>query len=113
MGETIKKLYFEVVVEAAIASSIAALPFLGVPVIKQIYTFLVKHFAGNLFEEGEVYGLFYDIDSEVDEETTEYQEATDTLRTELERDDLTEEEKQRAKDEYKEKLRNLIMLNRS
>lgn len=109
--KTIESLYYSAVVEAVIAKSIMAFPFLGLPVIKQIYSSMVKKIASKIYFEAETLGMFIKIDLTVDNQEREYTEATEELKVVIAKPEATEEEKQKAKDEFKKKLRALIMLN--
>lgn len=92
-----------------ISKIIIAVPFLGWPVINQIFTKLVYKLASMFIKEVETLAIFMKIDFKVNGQRERYEEATDQLREVLKTPN-TNEDVQRAKDEYKNKLRDLIML---
>lgn len=99
----IKDLAFDVIVKAAIGKSIAAFPFLGLPIIRNIYAFIVEKIASQLFETLETHIEFKDI------------EVTEKLKVRAHSAALykvhnakTEEEKKAAENEYRKTFANLI-----
>ena len=96
-----KRLFFEVVVKAAITRVVAAVPFLGWPVVGTVFQVLVMKFAGILYEELQRLTKFTIIDIEIEKNRKEYDEATSKLKDAIEKD----EDVEKAKEEYKNNLR--------
>lgn len=112
MEQAIKSIFFEQIVKAVISKIIIAVPFLGWPIINQIFTGLVYKLAKMFIKEMETLSVFIKIDFEVDGQRREYEKATEEMKEAL-KNPQSYENLQKAKDEYREKLRNLIMLNNS
>lgn len=114
----VKRLIYEVVVKAVIAKAVAALPFLGYPVIGPIFAFFVTKFADLVYEELARVVTFAVIDFQVERERAAFEEAAgklkDTLATPPEHYDGGPEEKEKKineqKEEFKRRLADLIRL---
>jgi hypothetical protein len=108
--EKIRSLFFSVVVEQVKSNLIASLPFLGYPVIGWFFGFFVNYLAGKLWDEMSVHGMFVQVDFKQTEKLRNYQNAEYQLRRVL-KTTVPEEQKEKAINEYRNKLRNLIRIN--
>lgn len=117
--KVIKTLIFDVAVKAAVASAISALPILGLPVIRPIFTFIVEKTASLIYKELSRFVVFSIIDIQNETDLKNYQEAVKSLEAVLEipadHYDHGEEgvnkkeiEIEKAKQEYKKRLADLI-----
>jgi len=121
MNRQIKALFFEEVCNAAIAKAVAALPFLGIPGVYSIFSFVVTKVGGLIYEELSLRITFQLIDSHVGAEKDEF----DNAKAELERvltleqhiqdpspENSAEIQRQidEAKAKFKEKLASLIRI---
>lgn len=113
METIVKSILFEEIIKAVMSKIITVIPVLGWPVINQIFSRVLYKVADMFYTELKTHSAFLQIDFEVETQRVEYDQATDDLRNVLSLPDVNEEEIQRAKDEYKKKLRDLIMLNAS
>lgn len=115
----IRVLIFEVAVKAAIASAISALPILGLPIIRQLFTLIVEKMAMLVFKELSRFVVFSIIDLKNESDLREYENALGQLKTVLntpaehydhgeEGENAKQLELQKAKDEYKKRLASLI-----
>lgn len=110
----IREIFFREVVSAVIKKIVTKIPFLGFPVIGWIFATGVEWLAGKFWDELKVYGIFLEIDIKEGVKLYEYNEASDRLKkiiSKVDNREIPELELQRAKDEYKEKLRNLIRMD--
>lgn len=110
MEQAIRSIYIEQIAKAVISKIIIAVPFLGLPVINQIFTAVFYKVAKMAYDEIEELAVIFKIEFKVEGQKEEYEQATENLRNVLKFPDKTAEEIKRAKDEYKKKLRDLIML---
>lgn len=120
--KVVKTLIFDVAVKAAVASAIAAVPLLGAPVIRQIFTFIVEKTATLIYKELSRFVVFSIIDFKNEADLKNYQEASKTLGIAMETPaehydhgaegvNKRELEIEKAKEEYKKKLASLIRFN--
>lgn len=109
LAAKISKTTFEVTVQAAIKIAQGYVPFLAVPVVKEVFEFLVTKFMDILYKAAEQEASFLIIDIRVDKQSTEYVTAVSNLKTAIDAKDETKIKE--ANDEFKKKLRNLIRLS--
>ena len=107
--EEASRIFFEVITKAVIKKIVTAVPFLGLPVIGNLFSLIVFKLAEKFWDEAKLYGSLLKIEFKVERQRVEYEEATEKLKQTLSVDD--EEEKKKARDEYREKLRNLIVFD--
>lgn len=100
---------FDIAIEAAIKAAIAYVPFLGVPIIKQLFTFCVEKFASLLYTQTELAVSFIVVDLKVNKQSDEYREAVSQLSLAI-ATQKSPEEIERAREEFKARLRTLINL---
>jgi len=108
-----------VAVKAGIAYVISVLPILGVPPLKQIFTYLFEKIALVLYEQLSRFVVFSIIDFENEADLKAYQNAVDSLKLVLntpaenydhgpEGVNQREIDIEKAKEEYKKRLKDLI-----
>jgi hypothetical protein len=93
--------------EYLIGLAILEMPFLGLPIVKQIFSYIVKKIISRSEREGELMISFRFIDKETKEKHQKYQEAIKEFK-EVMNNNPTEEKKNEAIEETKKRLRNLI-----
>jgi hypothetical protein len=93
--------------EYLVKLAIIEFPFLSLPVLKQIFSFIVKRIISRTKDEGELMISFAFIDKEIGEKKEIYNEAVTKLKEVLE-SNTTEEKKDEALEETKKRLRDLI-----
>jgi hypothetical protein len=102
---------FEMAVDTAgdyfVRAAIVRFPFLGLPIIKQIFTFIIKNTISKIESEGELMIRFKFIDKDVDERNHEYTKVINELK-QINENGATEDEKRIALQNAKDRLRNLI-----
>lgn len=87
--------------------SILEFPFLGLPIVKQTYSYIIQKIVGRIKSEGELFITFAMIDSDADQRRQVYTEAIEKLKEVLDVP-TTEEAKNEALEETKKRLRDLI-----
>jgi hypothetical protein len=87
--------------------AIVEIPLLGLPVVKQIFSYIVKKIVARSENEGELWIAFKFIDKESKEKNEQYKDAIKDLEEVL-ASNPTEEKKNEALEETKKRLRNLI-----
>jgi len=100
---------FDVAIEAAIKAAIVYVPVLGAPIIKQLFTFCVEKFASLLYTQTELAVSFIVVDLKVNKQSEEYRAAVSELSTAIV-EQKSPEEIERAREEFKTRLRTLINL---
>lgn len=108
--KVIRSLIFDVVLGAALKSISAAIPFLNLPVINQIFVFIVTKVAGVLYDEMSRYVKFTLIDIRTNAEKEAYEKAVAELKVVHDAPQKTPEEIARAKEKFKSTLRDLIRI---
>ena len=106
--EIVKKLIFDVAVEAVIAK-VTALPFFSIPVIGPFVGFIVGNIifkiADAIFDAIARSVAYFVIDFKTEADRAAYQTAADALKESLSQ---SPEEIERAKADFKDRLRKLI-----
>jgi hypothetical protein len=97
----------EVMGEYFIKLAIIEFPWLNIPVVKQVFSFVVKKVLAKIRSEGELVISFAFIDKETEGRRVLYEEAVDKLKQVLE-SSPTQEKKDEALEETKKRLRALI-----
>lgn len=97
----------DVTSEYIIKLSIVEFPFLGLPIIKQMYSYIIQKVVGKIKDEEQLFITFAIIDSDVQGRKKEYDTAVDNLKEVLQ-SPVSEERKNEALEETKKRLRNLI-----
>lgn len=103
-------LFFEEVVSVVISNIISAVPFLGLPVINWFFVQAVKYLAKAFWKEASIVGMFIRIDFQEGEKQQRYEEAVQDLEDAVWSGD--EAAKEKARDEFKNTLRDLIRIDR-
>jgi len=106
----VRDLIFDVVLAAAVQGISAAIPFLRLPVISSIFSFIVTKVAGVLYEEMSRYVVFSLIDIRVGGERDTYKAAIVELKRVTAAPAASPEEINEAKQEFKRRLSALISL---
>lgn len=108
--ESLKEYALKKAIERAAIKLVALVPFLGVPIVNPVMLWFLAKYARILFEEGALLLHMGVIEVEVNREALAVKKARDDLRFYLERGNP--QNIQKAKDEYKKRLSDLIRLNR-
>jgi hypothetical protein len=95
-----------------IALGIAEVPFLGLPIIKQIFTFIVNRIIGKASNEGELMISFKFIDNDKDERNGQYKEALKEWRQVATNSTISQEEKNAKLEEARKRMGDLIRFPR-
>jgi hypothetical protein len=93
--------------EYLVKLAIIEFPVLGIPIIKQIFTFIVMRIISRAKNEGELMISFAFIDKEVNHKKELYAEAVTKLK-EVMKSEIDEEKKNEALEETRKRLRDLI-----
>jgi hypothetical protein len=99
---------FDVALKAVITRIVAAVPFLGFPVINPVFVYIITKLAGVIYEEISRVVAFSIIDHTVDQERQKYDDAVNQLKDAVKTGDQNDIEK--AKAEFKERLKNLVRI---
>lgn len=75
----IKFIIFDVVVNAAVAAAQAEVPFLALPIVRNLFSFLVGKVAGLIYTELETNVSFAIIDHQTQAEAAEYEKSKAAL----------------------------------
>jgi len=106
----IRAIFFKEVVGTVIAKAVAAAPFLGLPVIGPIFSWIVGWLAGKFYEEAKLRGVFLAIDLNENRKAVAYERAVAEFREVL-KNPLDQDEKKKAEEKYRATLRELIRIN--
>lgn len=106
MNDIIRKLVYEYAVNNAMKILVAKLPFLAWPLINPFVAYAVSKVANLVYDELARFVTFTLIDIQVGAKKDAYDKATDVLKDAIEKGDEYEIEK--AKEEYKARLRALV-----
>ncbi len=111
----VNSLVFDVVLGQVLDYLTTAVPYLNWPVIKQIFSFIVRKILEVAYAKTELFVAFKAIENRVGSENAEFKDAASKLKVEL---DKPEGEKDAAKVEAakklaKDKLRELIAIQRA
>lgn len=87
--------------------SIIEFPFLGLPIVREVYSHIVRKVITRFKNEGELYISFAFIDKDISIKKEEYKIALNQLE-EVMKSDATKEKKDEALQEAKDRIRNLI-----
>lgn len=102
----------DVAVNAAIGAAISAVPFLGLPVIKQLFGWVVNWVAGLLAEQLERFVAFTIIDIQTGQQAAAYSDAVLELKRAIKYGDPDETKKaeqlEAARKKFRETLGDLI-----
>lgn len=82
-------------------------PWLNIPVVKQIFSYVIKKMLSKIQSEGELMISFSFIDSETEVKRKKYEDSINQLKSVLS-SDLTQEKKDEVIEETKKRLRDLI-----
>ena len=105
----IKRLVYESVRDAAILKTIAAFPFLGIPIIKQVFTFFAKKIIDQFYDEASTKAKFIAIEFRVRRDLNEYNYAKEELKKAIDTKD--EDQINEAKEKFKLRLAAFIRFN--
>lgn len=100
---------FNKAVDMAITSTVASFPFLALPVVNQIYVYVVKKTASNLYKNLKKLGFNIKVDIEIAKQTDAYKSASKKLKKVFENEYSTDSEIKKASDEFDDSLRDLIV----
>lgn len=95
--------------EYIVRIAIAQVPFLGLPIIKQIFAYILSKVLEKVEGEGQLLISFKMIDVEIDKEVKEYKDAIESLKV-ANTTGVSDEERQLALKLAKDKLRALIRM---
>lgn len=112
MDETVKRLIFEVVMSRVVSALLTAVPFLNLPIIKQIVTAVIMKIAERIWDVLARVVDFKIIDIQTAEQARAYEEAVQKLKDTQANPEATLEQVQAAQDAFKARMRDLIRLPR-
>lgn len=104
----IHSILFDVVLKAVLARIIASVPFLALPIINPIFALILDKVASLFYDEMSKFIEFKVIDLQVGEQKNNYDAAVNNLKEVLSKPEQSPEEIQKAKDELKKRLHDLI-----
>lgn len=104
-NDIVELLVFDVLLDRVVSRILTAVPFFGLPVIKQITLFAISKLLRVFYDEAKLYQTFLKIDAKVDKEVKEVVEATEVLKE--------NEDDPDAQENFKEKFRKLIDMSDS
>jgi hypothetical protein len=117
LEKVIQDALLDVALPAALRAAVAAVPFLGMPIINPVFIFLATTLAKLIYKELALQLSFTIIDIETQKELKEYTDAKDKFKDVLSspvQNYPSEGERnaalQKARDEFKAKTRDLIRL---
>lgn len=112
MNEAIQKLIMEVVMNVVRTKLVAALPFLGWPIIGPIFGMVLSKVMGIVAEQIGLMIEFQIINVQVNRDRKKYDEAVEKLKVELEKPEGERDEAaiQKAKEDFKARLRDLVTI---
>lgn len=90
---------------------VSAVPFLGWPIVNQAVSYLIEKILIKFIDEVEKSGMIIKIDFDTHAQQEAYEREVTELRKILMDTDSKPEEVEKAKDEFNEKFRSLVMLN--
>jgi hypothetical protein len=103
--------FVDVGAKAATAAAISAVPFLGLPVIKQVFEFIVTKFCEFVSKHSQTAAADAIIQAQTDAQADRYKEALKELdEAQLSGDPNAKSD---AKKKYAEKMRDLVRYNRT
>lgn len=111
--EIIKKLLVEVVMKAVMARIVAAVPFLGFPIIGPIFSLIMGKVFNMVGDELVLMIKLKQIELKVGKENDEYKEAVNNLKIEVEKPEQDQQKINEAKEKAREALKKLIDFNSS
>ena len=104
-----KKIIFDLVVKKAIQRVILAVPFFGLPVVNPVFVYVAQKLFVALYDELEFQGELLLIGLKTEHEKKKYDEAVNEFKTSIEQG-KSDEEINRAHEEFKNRLRDLVRL---
>lgn len=104
-----KKLLHDVVIKAVIEQIVTAIPLLGSAFFNPIVTFIITKIATLVYKHAALLGGLFVIDLKEERKQKAYDEATIEFKNVMTRES-TPEEIQKAKDEYKKRLADLVRI---
>jgi hypothetical protein len=104
----IKNILIEVALKVAIAQIIIAVPFLGFPIINPVFIFIAEKLVLRVFAELARVVNFEIIDIRIESERKNYEEAVSKLRTVLTTPEVPNDQIEKAKEEFRNRLHDLI-----
>jgi hypothetical protein len=109
--DIIKQIAIEQATKRAMSKIVALVPFFGLPVVNPVLGYFLAKYATILFEEGALLAQLGYIEVSVNADVRAVNNATDDLKKVLSNPFQNQEEIQKAKDEYKKRLADLIRIN--
>ena len=97
----------EVMGEYIIKIALVEFPWLNLPVVRQVFSFVLKRIISRVSAEGQLAISFSFTDREIAAKKEKYEEAVDTLKEAI-NSNATQEKKNEAIEETKKRLRDLI-----
>lgn len=105
----VKVLVYDVAVELACKAAIAKLPFLGLPVVRQVFEFLVGQIGDIVYEQLSKFAILTVIRFEVEADRVKYERAVRDLDAAIQSGERNEIENKKI--EFKARLRELVRLD--
>lgn len=110
IDKVVKDLVLEIAVKAALKRLFIAVPWLGIPVVSQIVSYIAMKLAEFLYDELAMAISFAVIDFKTEKQAEAHKEASQELKSALESQD--EVKINEAKQKFKDSLRDLIQFPR-
>lgn len=109
---TVRRLAFDVGLRTAFAAVYVEVPFLGFPVVRQVFEFCITRFMDVVFTELSLGVLGMVIDIKTTAERVAYETATNELKSQLQKAEKNVEALTAAQEQFKKQLAALIRLPR-
>lgn len=108
----VRNILFDVILKVVISRAVAAVPFLGFPVIGPLFGMFAGWLAGMLYEEMAKQVTFAMIDLQVGNQKEEYEKAVEELKVVMDKpkEEQNAEELEKAKEALRKRLADLVVL---
>lgn len=93
---------FSQIMQGVLNKVFSLLPFLNIPVLKQVISFLITKLFEKIYEEIKIYGGIFIVNIEVNGQVKKYDEAVQALKN------SKPEDRENALQKHRDALRNLI-----
>jgi hypothetical protein len=108
-NEIAKKMIFDLLIKKAMAKVIISIPLLGFPVVNPVFIYIAEKLYSVLYDELKEEGELLMIGLKTEYQEKKYTEAVEKF-DEVIKKGSTDEELQKARDEFKDRLHKLITI---
>jgi hypothetical protein len=105
-AEGVSQSVFTIAIELALQAVYSRVPLLALPVIKEVFSWVIKKFSSYVYEELRTMMVFAIISNQIENKKEQYDEAVVELKKAQQSGDQAEHEK--AKQKFKDDLRKLV-----